>query len=1406
MVYILTNTNTVLKTDVRPQECQPGDSCATAILHLKLKKTLSHDIFLEQQKYLDISALASFTSLNKLNQRSRFRAGLNLIEPTGQYFNFNHGSSSCGLGYALALFECWWEVALNKPGRINFPVFATGEILPSGHLNPINHLGDKIENACLFIEKSEFSEKGFYICYPEQNHDEVTKDLRNRVSSLGGILLPVTRLQNLLFNLLGENYDGDPLGRWTPFKGLSSFEYEDRLRFFGRDNEVQRLSLDLQQNNGLLIVSGASGVGKSSIIKAGLIPLLEKENNDLYWAYATPAQLEKPIGILEYILSHVSIAWDISELRDEISGLLTLFESDHEYVLNYLFNLVDKNSCHVVIHLDQFEEVFSRFDNMPSKSLSFIELLAIKLPKLNIVLTIRNEYLSRLFDDQAIRSPIISNIGSTLSIDSWFSIVHEQAAFSGITFEKNREKGDLAKVIITEASLTEYALPMVEFLLDQLYLRASKDGFNATELQFKHYEEVNGLQGSIAFRATQVLQLSGATKTIAARLFEKFVSLDSDFVPFSRRVDLRLLSKDDPDLYALVQSFIEANLIVSEDMEDVITARFAHESLFSTWQQLADWVSINKIYLVWRYSVDGYLRHWNRCSRSKAALLDDRRLLKDGKKFLKRGTVLDFELKSYIAQSLKKQLTSHVKVISTFVLLPLFFLSIYIWDQQRVKTYYYAALGERWGVPFGLSELSELQREHLESYYKFEYRRNKLKLLSHQNSAGTLISDEDRDGFAQWSFSYTENGKLLSIRNRDTTGKVKREDSIVFSGSREALITLGNMFGEVSSNLRLRNIHAGKNNEVRKIGWHFNNEGLITRLSYLNPFNKNVIEPKTGAAGFEFTYNDIGLIETKKYIDKEGKQSLHSGVSKVIFDYDEAFQIKSKSFVNQQRGLLQKVYKYDDWGNDIGHSFTNVEGKLVSGPRGYATVSMERNNERNLLEIKYYDELREPTKNELGFHSQVIRYDEYGRVEKVNFYTEQGTPAYIRAEGVEGVTSFSYGYDGAGNKVKLTFLDYNGAPILTQYGFSQIHMLFDGSGNQVEERYLDTQGHLAAVNNEFAILRYKYNKKGQQTEISSFTANDEPIVNYNGFHKVIFSFDDVGNGTGYEYYGLLGEPLTDKDGIWKVQYIFDDFNRPSKTIGFNPDGSTRVIYKNDDSGNLEETTYFDKFGQRVIDERFKFSKVRNRYDDFGNITEISYFDINDKAINSIFGFARQINEYDVTGSYLKRRLTYSASGALFDPISKKIRDSISAEQKEKEASEFEVFLKLANSGKEPTFFIIGHYYLAGIGTHVDVANARKWFRRSIENRASNYVDALLRMGDSYSFGNDGISDYEEAIKWYKKAAALGEPVAMERLGQYYFQGLGTQKNSKKAMEWLEKSMELGNENAKRYLNQELKNS
>jgi len=248
MIYILTTTNTILQTQVRPQESGGSDNAADGLLSLKLKKTLSTQSFDEQQKYLSIAAIAAYIALNKLDQRQSFRAKVDLISTTGESFHFSQGSSSSGLGYALALFETWWTKVLDKPGIFPSPVFATGEILPSGELKPIAHLSDKINAVCTYIQNNGEQISSFYLCYPEKNHDEITQKQITRIKKLGGHLLPANRLHDVLGELLKDHYDGDPLGRWEPFKGLNSFNYEDSVRFFGRGKDIERLYDDIQQN------------------------------------------------------------------------------------------------------------------------------------------------------------------------------------------------------------------------------------------------------------------------------------------------------------------------------------------------------------------------------------------------------------------------------------------------------------------------------------------------------------------------------------------------------------------------------------------------------------------------------------------------------------------------------------------------------------------------------------------------------------------------------------------------------------------------------------------------------------------------------------------------------------------------------------------------------------------------------------------------------------------------------------------------------------------------------------------------------------------------------------------------------------------------------------------------------
>jgi hypothetical protein len=105
MLYILTSTETILKVDVRVQESRVGDSNVEGVLNLKLKQSLTAQSFEEQQTYLTASATAAYVSFNKLDQRYRFRASINLSACNNETYNFTQGSSSSGLGYALACFD-----------------------------------------------------------------------------------------------------------------------------------------------------------------------------------------------------------------------------------------------------------------------------------------------------------------------------------------------------------------------------------------------------------------------------------------------------------------------------------------------------------------------------------------------------------------------------------------------------------------------------------------------------------------------------------------------------------------------------------------------------------------------------------------------------------------------------------------------------------------------------------------------------------------------------------------------------------------------------------------------------------------------------------------------------------------------------------------------------------------------------------------------------------------------------------------------------------------------------------------------------------------------------------------------------------------------------------------------------
>lgn len=600
MIHILTSSSTILKVEVRPQESRIGDSNIKGVLSLMLKKTLTDESFAEQQGYLQSSATAAYISLNKLDQRSRFRASVNLKSCDNSTFNFTQGSSSSGLGYALACFQAWWIHNLAKKVSFNKPIFATGEVLTSGQINQIAHITEKAESICNYVEKNQNTISSFYFCYPDSNKDEISPSLKKRLLALGGELVSSNRLQQVLGELLGDYYDGDPLGRWLPFKGLKSFNYEDCVRFFGREIETKILLDNIKGNEDGLMISGDHSSGKTSLIQASLIPALEQEDKSISWSYTKTKQVE----LLDFIWESVSIAWDIP-----INEIREIDLNNSEEIAHLLNSKAEKSGRECFIFIDQLESIFSQSVQTHNLDLNIIKDLCKSIKQLKISICLDSAYLHHAIEKNILGTDNIIQVSSDIPSYAWRDILNKQALFSGITFEINEQGLSLDRVITEDALVIKQALPMVGHLMESLYKEAEKVG--STILKFEYYNKLGGLKGVITNLISTTISKDKENKSYLPLFLETFIDIDK-----SSNATLRKIEIHHPNvqvLKSLIDELMKAHLIMY-DTHSHSTKTFyylAHPFLLNTWPEIVNWKSKAKNYSLWLRKHEDKIIKWS---------------------------------------------------------------------------------------------------------------------------------------------------------------------------------------------------------------------------------------------------------------------------------------------------------------------------------------------------------------------------------------------------------------------------------------------------------------------------------------------------------------------------------------------------------------------------------------------------------------------------------------------------------------------------------------------------------------------------------------------------------------------------------------------------------------------------
>ncbi|TKB92434.1 MAG: DUF4062 domain-containing protein [Nitrospira sp.] len=383
----------------------------------------------------------------------------------------------------------------------------------------------------------------------------------------------------------------------SPYPGLLWFNEEYAPLFFGRDQEVDMLVNKMSEPGGrVLLVSGASGSGKSSLVAAGLWYVLKNgrlpESQQWKWCPVQPSEPSKAQSPFEALALGLKGAF-----RGRISissGDLGAKLAGHETTIGKLLALHLDQGQELVVFIDQLEELFTQgFKNEDIKT--FLEQLVMaareKQNRFRVVATVRSEFTGRLVESEAVRQ--IFNAGynyhlGPVSPRTLQDMIERPAQATGYVFEPQ-----LVDIILRDAAQEPGSLPLVAYALEQLFKRRDKD-----KRTFTHdaYKAIGGVAGAIGMQADQVMdELAVDVPGAFDRVFSELVQLERGRPPLRKRPRLDTFIRN-----MAANQLIEA--LAGQDCRILVkgkegaeegaeaTVEMAHEKLFVAWPKLKKWI------------------------------------------------------------------------------------------------------------------------------------------------------------------------------------------------------------------------------------------------------------------------------------------------------------------------------------------------------------------------------------------------------------------------------------------------------------------------------------------------------------------------------------------------------------------------------------------------------------------------------------------------------------------------------------------------------------------------------------------------------------------------------------------------------------------------------------------------
>ncbi len=425
-----------------------------------------------------------------------------------------------------------------------------------------------------------------------------------------------------------DAFDWD--GGRPPYPGLLAFQEQDAAVFFGREAETGE-GLDLLHRihrldgTRLVVILGASGTGKSSLMRAGLLPRLRRDPDR--WLVIDPIRrrddpYRELAAALGAALERAGRPRPWHELR---SALVAPADEAAAFLLAAAHELrlaSGRPDCRIVLAIDQLEELLAEGDGAVSAHFLTLIRAAVEHPDgpLVAIATLRSDFLGRLQGSPALLG--LRHHGLSLgpmAPEQVAAVIERPAEIAGIELGPG-----LVQALLAD-SATEDALPLLAFTLRELNERYGADGVLTAE---EYRRGLGGLQGAIAQAAEgalfgEPLEPAQETRLRAAFLAMVRVTEEGGYARQPVRWD------DLPaEVHPLLERFVRARLLVSGGDAGGAVLEVAHEAIFRSWGRLRGWLEGSAEALRLRRELRAAAQSWERSGRSEDDLWRGGRLVR----------------------------------------------------------------------------------------------------------------------------------------------------------------------------------------------------------------------------------------------------------------------------------------------------------------------------------------------------------------------------------------------------------------------------------------------------------------------------------------------------------------------------------------------------------------------------------------------------------------------------------------------------------------------------------------------------------------------------------------------------------------------------------------------------------